>query len=113
MVNLDEFKYGGTNLTAFRLLDPERDEVKQVVQDWIFGELRYGRKLEPHEQTIKVNKQLFVAVFMILIDRKLFVYNLLEIYVLLCKPNWFFPKQLKHSHSVNIYWQNSVQKYKC
>ena len=37
MVNLDDFKYGGTNLTAFRLLDPEREEVKQVVQDWIFG----------------------------------------------------------------------------
>ena len=54
MVNLDDFKYGGTNLTAFRLLDPEREEVKQVVQDWIFGELRYGRKLEAHEQTIKV-----------------------------------------------------------
>merc|ERR550532_3389913 len=53
MVNLDDFKYGGTNLTAFRLLDPDRDEVKQVVQDWIFGELRYGRKLEAHEQTIK------------------------------------------------------------
>ena len=56
MVNLDDFKYGGTNLTAFRLLDPDRDEVKQVVQDWIFGELRYGRKLEAHEQTIKVLK---------------------------------------------------------
>ena len=55
MVNLDDFKYGGTNLTAFRLLDPDRDEVKQVVQDWIFGELRYGRKLEAHEQTIKVH----------------------------------------------------------
>lgn len=55
MVNLDDFKYGGTNLTAFRLLDPDREEVKQVVQDWIFGEMRYGRKLEPHEQTIKVN----------------------------------------------------------
>ena len=54
MVNLDDFKYGGTNVTAFRLLDPERDEVKQVVQDWIFGEMRYGRKMEAHEQTIKV-----------------------------------------------------------
>ena len=54
MVNLDDFKYGGTNLTAFRLLDPDREEVKQVVQDWIFGELRYGRKMEAHEQTIKV-----------------------------------------------------------
>ena len=39
MVNLDDFKYGGTNLTAFRLLDPEREEVKQVVQDWIFGRI--------------------------------------------------------------------------
>ena len=54
MVNLDDFKYGGTNVTAFRLLDPDRDEVKQVVQDWIFGEMRYGRKMEAHEQTIKV-----------------------------------------------------------
>ena len=52
MVNLDDFKYGGTNLTAFRLLDPEREEVKQVVQDWVYG---YGRKLEQHEQTIKVS----------------------------------------------------------
>ena len=57
MVNLDDFRYGGTNITAFRLLDPERDEVKQVVQDWIFGEMRYGRKMEAHEQTIKVIKQ--------------------------------------------------------
>ena len=64
MVNLDDFKYGGTNLTAFRLLDPEREEVKQVVQDWIFGELRYGRKLEAHEQTIKVqfSKIIFIKV---------------------------------------------------
>eukprot|EP00094_Tigriopus_californicus_P003973 TCALIF_03827-PA protein Name:"Similar to GRIK2 Glutamate receptor ionotropic, kainate 2 (Macaca fascicularis)" AED:0.16 eAED:0.16 QI:0/0.7/0.45/1/0.8/0.81/11/0/556 len=43
MVNLEEFKYGGTNITAFRLLDPEREELKQVVQDWIDGEMRYSR----------------------------------------------------------------------
>ena len=63
MVNLDDFKYGGTNVTAFRLLDPEREEVKQVVQDWIFGELRYGRKMEAHEQTIKVSKCIFLIYF--------------------------------------------------
>ena len=61
MVDLDDFKYGGTNVTAFRLLDPEREEVKQVVQDWIFGEMRYGRKLEPHEQTIKVLLLLLIS----------------------------------------------------
>ena len=55
MVNLDEFKYAGTNLTAFRLLDPDREEVKHVVEDWIFGEMRYGRKLDAPDQTIKVS----------------------------------------------------------
>ena len=28
MVPLEEFKYGGTNVTAFRILDPEREEVR-------------------------------------------------------------------------------------
>ena len=55
MVNLEEFKYGGTNLTAFRLLDPERPEVKQVVEDWMYGEMRYGRKPEPAGMSVKVN----------------------------------------------------------
>lgn len=55
MVNLDEFKYGGTNLTAFRLLDPERAEVKQVVEDWIYGEMRYGRKLDTSSTSVKVS----------------------------------------------------------
>ena len=54
MVNLDEFKYGGTNLTAFRLLDPDRIEIRKVVEDWIFGEMRYGRKLDVSSQGIKV-----------------------------------------------------------
>ena len=54
MVNLDEFKYGGTNLTAFRLLDPDKPEVQQVVQDWIHGELRFGRKLDVAGQGVKV-----------------------------------------------------------
>ena len=54
MVNLEEFKYGGTNLTAFRLLDPEKPEVKQVVEDWIYGEMRYGRKLDTSVMSVKV-----------------------------------------------------------
>ena len=45
-VDLDEFKYGGTNITAFRLVDPEKAELQKVVKDWIYGELRYGRKLD-------------------------------------------------------------------
>lgn len=45
-VDLDEFKYGGTNITAFRLVDPEKPELQKVVKDWVYGELRYGRKLD-------------------------------------------------------------------
>ncbi len=30
MISLEDFKYGGTNVTAFRLVDPDREEVRQV-----------------------------------------------------------------------------------
>lgn len=46
-VDLDEFKYGGTNITAFRLVDPDKPELLQVVKEWSYGESRFGRKLEP------------------------------------------------------------------
>ncbi|XP_032457761.1 glutamate receptor ionotropic, kainate 2 isoform X2 [Nasonia vitripennis] len=42
-VDLSEFKHGGTNITAFRIVNPEKTQ--NVVQDWIFGEQRYLRKL--------------------------------------------------------------------
>ena len=45
MVELEDFKYGGTNITGFRLVDPDLPEVQHVVQDWIRGEMRFGRKL--------------------------------------------------------------------
>ncbi|CAH1993009.1 unnamed protein product [Acanthoscelides obtectus] len=38
-VNLEEFKYGGTNITAFRLVDPEGPEVRKIVNDWSTGNL--------------------------------------------------------------------------
>jgi len=39
-------------MTYFVFLD--REEVKYVVDDWIFGEMRFGRKLDTPDQTIKV-----------------------------------------------------------
>ncbi|KAF7387254.1 hypothetical protein HZH68_012931 [Vespula germanica] len=45
-VDLEEFKHGGTNITAFRLVDPEKPEIQRVVQDWIYGEKRYNRELD-------------------------------------------------------------------
>ncbi|CAH1126003.1 unnamed protein product [Ceutorhynchus assimilis] len=35
-VDLEEFKYGGTNITAFRLVDPEGPEIRRAVRDWNF-----------------------------------------------------------------------------
>nr|QHN69189.1 ionotropic receptor 8 [Sirex nitobei] len=57
-VDLEEFKYGGTNITAFRLVDPEKPEIQRVVRDWIYGEQRYGRKLDMGQSTNKTETAL-------------------------------------------------------
>ncbi|KAJ8716641.1 hypothetical protein PYW07_003268 [Mythimna separata] len=54
-VDLEEFKYGGTNITALRLLDPERADVQRVVRDWVYDEARKGRKLQLGHTTAKEN----------------------------------------------------------
>ncbi|GBP84886.1 Glutamate receptor ionotropic, kainate 2 [Eumeta japonica] len=54
-VDLEEFKYGGTNITAFRLLDPERADVQRVIRDWVYGEARLGRKLQLGHSSSKEN----------------------------------------------------------
>ena len=59
MVELEEFKYGGTNISAYRLVDPELEDVQNVIQDWVLGELRYGRKIPFQGKTIKVLQKYF------------------------------------------------------
>ena len=56
MVELESFKHGGTNITAFRLVDPDLEDVQNVVQDWVLGEMRFGRKIPFQGKTIKVLK---------------------------------------------------------
>lgn len=53
-VDLEEFKHGGTNITAFRLVDPEKPEIQKVIQDWIYGEKRYNRELDMGQNSNKV-----------------------------------------------------------
>lgn len=53
-VDLEEFKHGGTNITAFRLVDPEKQDIQKVVQDWIYGEKRYNRELDMGQSSNKV-----------------------------------------------------------
>lgn len=54
-MDLEEFKYGGTNITALRLVDPEKPELQRIVRDWVSGEQRLGRKLNlglPHQMGV-------------------------------------------------------------
>ncbi|KAI4485875.1 hypothetical protein M0804_006364 [Polistes exclamans] len=57
-VDLEEFKHGGTNITAFRLVDPEKPEIQRVVQDWIYGEKRYNRELDMGQTSNKTETSL-------------------------------------------------------
>ncbi len=56
MVDLSDFKHGGTNITGLRLVDPNREDVQRVVDEWIRVEARLGRNLLglDKRQTIKV-----------------------------------------------------------
>ena len=55
MVELEDFKYGGTNISALRVVDPENDLVLSVVQDWVKGEMRFNRKIPFAGKTIRVS----------------------------------------------------------
>ena len=44
LVDLEDFKYGGTNITAFRLVDPARSEVVSVVESWRDSGIRLPTK---------------------------------------------------------------------
>jgi len=45
MVELEDFKYGGTNITAYRMVNPDSPLVQQVVREWIQGETMFNRTL--------------------------------------------------------------------
>lgn len=55
-VNLDEFKYGGTNITAFRLVDPDSPSVQQTVRNWTQSEAKLGKKVDFGYENISVIK---------------------------------------------------------
>jgi len=51
---MEDFKYVRTNITSLRMVDPNSQEVQNVVQDWIFGEMRKGRVLTLTAQEVTV-----------------------------------------------------------
>ncbi|XP_069951466.1 glutamate receptor ionotropic, kainate 2-like [Cherax quadricarinatus] len=59
-VNLDDFRHSGTNVTALRIVDPENPLVQRVIEDWVFGELRYGRTIEFSTSTLQKSNMTFL-----------------------------------------------------
>lgn len=53
-VDLEEFKYGGTNITAFRLVDPEGPQVRKIVRDWSFSITDPRNKKVDHTILVRV-----------------------------------------------------------
>jgi hypothetical protein len=43
---MDDFKYSGANITSLRLVDPNKPEAVQFVEEWKYGELRYGKTID-------------------------------------------------------------------
>ncbi|XP_069950782.1 glutamate receptor ionotropic, kainate 2-like isoform X2 [Cherax quadricarinatus] len=52
LVNLEDFKYGGSNVTALRLIDPEREEVRHLMEDWQAGRIMYTSKIQDDDDLI-------------------------------------------------------------
>ena len=110
MVELEEFKYGGTNISAYRLVDPELEDVQNVVQDWVLGELRYGRKIPFQGKTIKVRLWTILEgdynIFYLKISR---LRKLIIVYII-----YFWYRQVKEYlvETIFLYLSTTVEKEK-
>lgn len=45
-VDMEEFKYGGTNITALRLVNPDNSMVQDTIRNWTIEEAKLGKKIE-------------------------------------------------------------------
>ena len=53
-VDLEDYKYGGCNITGLRMVDPTKAETANIIGDWVYGERRYGSTLNLDAKTLKV-----------------------------------------------------------
>ncbi|XP_069976848.1 glutamate receptor ionotropic, kainate 2-like [Penaeus vannamei] len=53
LVDLDDFKYSGSNITAVRLVDPDSEEVKRLMEDWERRSPQYLQTTEGDDVILK------------------------------------------------------------
>ncbi|KAL3278738.1 hypothetical protein HHI36_016268 [Cryptolaemus montrouzieri] len=53
LVDLEDFKHGGTNITAFRLVDPQNPDVEKVLKEWNSSDMKVtvGEKASIRSET--------------------------------------------------------------
>ncbi|XP_077295114.1 glutamate receptor ionotropic, kainate 2-like isoform X1 [Arctopsyche grandis] len=59
-VDLEELNSSESNITSFRMVDPNRYEFKAVINDWIQGEQRQGRNADYNETKVQLESVLMV-----------------------------------------------------
>ncbi|XP_046399076.1 glutamate receptor ionotropic, kainate 2-like isoform X1 [Ischnura elegans] len=57
-VDMEEFRFGRTNITGFRMVDPQSKSIQNAVNDWQFGEMRSGRRINITANTVKTETAL-------------------------------------------------------
>ncbi|XP_076044322.1 glutamate receptor ionotropic, kainate 2-like [Oratosquilla oratoria] len=57
-VNLEDFKYSGSNITALRMIDPDRAEVKKVMEDWEHRAAEYMKDLPSDQEFVQTETAL-------------------------------------------------------
>ncbi|XP_075228075.1 glutamate receptor ionotropic, kainate 2-like isoform X2 [Lycorma delicatula] len=57
-IDFEEFKYGRTNITALRMLDPSSYILQKAIQDWIFEERNHNRTSFITSNTVKAQSAL-------------------------------------------------------
>ncbi|XP_045122120.1 LOW QUALITY PROTEIN: glutamate receptor ionotropic, kainate 2-like [Portunus trituberculatus] len=53
LVDLEDFKYSGSNITGLRLIDPNREEVKALVETWRQGRVMATNRLSDGDPVLK------------------------------------------------------------
>ncbi|XP_075219248.1 glutamate receptor ionotropic, kainate 2-like isoform X3 [Lycorma delicatula] len=57
-IDFEEFKFGQTNITALRMLDPSSAILQKAVQDWIFDEMNHNRTASVTSNNLKIQSAL-------------------------------------------------------
>lgn len=53
-IDFGDLKYGRSNVTGFRMIDPLNHDLKNAVNDWEQGEIRNGRPAHINVESVKV-----------------------------------------------------------